>query len=198
MSRDEGNFEGLRERKKRETRERIIERGLELFISEGYTETTIDEIALASKISRRTFFSYFKSKEDVLLTKYDGLLDTLRAEMLKEPKNQPPFEAAQKCLLKMASVYVSKETVAIDRLMRSTETLKNRKESFNIEMENVLTQCMCEIWNADDQDQRSLRLIAMMVIGTVRISQINWRQDEGKYPLTYYLKQNFALLKEQI
>ena len=187
--------DGLRARKRRETRKRIAESGLELFVSRGYGQTTIDEIAASAEISRRTFFYYFKSKEDILLTRYDGLLEELRAEVLKEPTDQIPFDAAQKCLLRMASRYVTEGTVAVDRLLRSTEALRNRKEAFHREMEEVLTKALCEMWPS--REEHSLRLVAMIVTGTVRISQSSWRHDEGKYPLTHYLKRNFALLKRQ-
>ena len=47
---------GLRERKRRETLHRIAEQGLKLFLSNGYEATTLDAIAKAAGISRRTFF----------------------------------------------------------------------------------------------------------------------------------------------
>ena len=59
--------EGLRERKRLETLRRIAETGLKLFIAHGYEGTTLEAIAEAAGISRRTFFYYFKSKEEVLL-----------------------------------------------------------------------------------------------------------------------------------
>ncbi len=59
--------QGLRERKRRETLRRIAEEGLKLFLTNGYEATTLDEIAEAAGISRRTFFYYLKSKEEILL-----------------------------------------------------------------------------------------------------------------------------------
>ena len=49
---------GLRERKRRDTLQRIAQTGLDLFIAKGYEETTLDDIAAAAGISRRTFFHY--------------------------------------------------------------------------------------------------------------------------------------------
>jgi len=57
----------LRDRKRCETRQRIVDTGRRLFSEKGFEATTLDAIALEAGISRRTFFSYFTSKEDVLL-----------------------------------------------------------------------------------------------------------------------------------
>jgi hypothetical protein len=41
--------------------------GLKLFVANGYEATTLEAVAAAAGISRRTFFHYFKSKEELLL-----------------------------------------------------------------------------------------------------------------------------------
>ncbi|MGE6036642.1 TetR family transcriptional regulator, partial [Klebsiella pneumoniae] len=59
---------GVRERKRRETLRRITDAGVRLFIEKGFDGTTVDEVAAAAGISRRTFFHYFDSKDDILLS----------------------------------------------------------------------------------------------------------------------------------
>jgi AcrR family transcriptional regulator len=51
---------------RRETRQRIAEVGQRLFLTRGYEGTTLDVIAAEADISRRAFFSYFKSKDDII------------------------------------------------------------------------------------------------------------------------------------
>jgi len=73
---------GLRERKKAKTRATIREQAMRLFAEQGYAETTVDQIAEAAEVSQSTFFRYFPTKEDVVITDdYDGLiLDAMRAQ----------------------------------------------------------------------------------------------------------------------
>jgi AcrR family transcriptional regulator len=189
--------EGLRERKRRETSERIIERGLKLFVKNGYDGTTLDAIAEAAGISRRTFFYYFKSKEDVLLAARDsGFREALRPTMLRESPDQAPLDAAQKCLVKLASRYETKESVVFDRLMQSTEALRARKEAVFIETEQILLEAMCELWPSPGR-RDGLRLVAMVAMGTLRLALDKWKQSDAAHPLAYYIRQSFALLAKQ-
>jgi AcrR family transcriptional regulator len=65
---------GLRERKKLKTREAIRHAAYLLFAEHGYEATTIEHIAEAAEVSPSTFFRYFPTKEDVVLTdEYDDL-----------------------------------------------------------------------------------------------------------------------------
>jgi mycofactocin system transcriptional regulator len=51
---------------------------LDLFTSRGFEETTVDDIAAAAGIGRRTFFRYYASKNDTVWGDFDAQLDTLR------------------------------------------------------------------------------------------------------------------------
>ncbi|MFK7603633.1 TetR/AcrR family transcriptional regulator [Deinococcus sp. SM5_A1] len=62
----------LRERKRRRTRQAILAAATELFERDGYTATTLDDIAAAAEISKRAIFSYFASKEDLLFPESDA------------------------------------------------------------------------------------------------------------------------------
>ena len=57
-----------RERKKRETRQRLVEAALRLFCEDGYEVTTIQKITEAADVAKSTFFNYFESKEAILPT----------------------------------------------------------------------------------------------------------------------------------
>ena len=187
----------LRERKRRLTLDRIAEVGLKLFVENGYEATTLDAIAAASGISRRTFFYYLKSKEDVLLAHESGNFpQALRPTFLKQSPKQSPINAARKTFLALASMYETKESIVADRILRSIEPLRLRKEALLVQMEELLAEAMYEIW-PDRSKRPALRMAAMMAIGTLRLAKDNWRENDAAHPLTHYIDEAFDLLSHQ-
>jgi AcrR family transcriptional regulator len=75
---------GLRERKKAKTRAAIREHALRLFREQGYSGTTVEQIAEAAEVSPATFYRYFPTKEDVVLQ------DDLDVITLQALEAQPP------------------------------------------------------------------------------------------------------------
>ncbi|WP_280418336.1 TetR/AcrR family transcriptional regulator [Nocardia carnea] len=72
----------LREAQKEMTRKLLLDAGVELFVSKGYTATKVDEIASAAGTTRVTFYAYFPSKVD--------LMKALIAERLNAALNRIP------------------------------------------------------------------------------------------------------------
>jgi AcrR family transcriptional regulator len=189
--------EGLRERKRRQTRQRIIDAGLELFLANGFDATTLDAIAAAADISRRTFFYYFKSKEDVVLAYQSGSIERLRDMIVSESPDRPPLDVVRNALLKLTSTYSAEEMIPIDRLMASTESLRARKQASYVAQEQALFAALCELW-PQPKRRAGLRMVAMVSIGAVRLSLEAWRQDGSKRPVKEYLQESFANLKAEI
>ncbi len=81
----------LRERKKAKTKSAIQMHALRLFREQGYAETTVEQIAAAAEVSPSTFFRYFATKDDVVLT---DLIDrTTFRFMVDAPATLGPIEA---------------------------------------------------------------------------------------------------------
>ncbi|MGW3997548.1 TetR/AcrR family transcriptional regulator [Amycolatopsis sp. NPDC004772] len=68
---------GLREAKKRETRQLISEHATRLFIAQGYEQTTIVEIADAARVAKKTVTNYFARKEDLALGDQEEFVGSL-------------------------------------------------------------------------------------------------------------------------
>jgi AcrR family transcriptional regulator len=76
--------DGLRERKKARTRASLREHALRLFRDQGYTATTVEQIAAAAEVSPSTFFRYFPTKEDLVLQ------DDMDTRLIEALEQQPP------------------------------------------------------------------------------------------------------------
>ncbi|MCO5989173.1 TetR family transcriptional regulator [Actinoallomurus spadix] len=92
---------GRRERKKQRTREALVDSAFRLFAQKGFEATTVEEIADAVDVSSRTFFRYFASKEDVLLTFQDEQFTAMKEAFAARPADEPVITA-----LRRASVSV--------------------------------------------------------------------------------------------
>lgn len=75
--------EGLRERKKRETRERISDIATGLFIARGFDNVTVAEVAQAADVSVNTVFNYFSTKEDLFADRQELAVE-LPQQVLRE------------------------------------------------------------------------------------------------------------------
>ncbi len=92
--------EGRTEKKKRKARERIVEVAAELFMERGAKSVSMDEVALAADVARRTLFNYFASKEELLYAAAAPVLTTAieLAEARMAAPVRSPEELVELCL----------------------------------------------------------------------------------------------------
>ena len=184
---------GLRERKRQETLRRITDAGVRLFTAHGYEATTLDQIAAEAGISRRTFFHYFKSKDEILLSMQRGLGESIAAGLARQPTDQPPLTALRKAMLEIVAPYTSEELLKPDRLMRASEAVQSRKQAGYILDEATVFATLRRLWPAEPE--LALRLVAMLAIGTSRVSLDAWSRDGGIRPLETYVVETFEMLE---
>ncbi|QGH68161.1 TetR/AcrR family transcriptional regulator [Pseudactinotalea sp. HY158] len=90
---------GLRERKKRATWAALHRAALTLVDSRGLDQVTVDDIAAAADVSPRTFFNYFRTKEDALTGVDPHYVDELVATLRDRPESESPVAACRAVLL---------------------------------------------------------------------------------------------------
>lgn len=189
--------EGLRERKRRETLQRITEAGTRLFIAHGYEATTLDAIAAEAGISRRTFFYYFKSKDEILLAMQGGLGEMLAAALAQEPAAERPIRAVRDAMLRISGTYDPAEMLVLDRLMRSSETVMARKQASYVQHEATLFAALRDRWPQPERET-ALRLVAMLSIGALRVSLETFNREEGQRPIAILLNEAFDALEAEV
>ncbi len=121
--------EGLRGRKRRETLLRIAETGLNLFAEQGYDATTLEAIAEASGISPRTFFYYFKTKDEVLqYWQGSGFAEAIAPTLSAQPTEKSPLHAVRDTIITLVTRYQNEKSLIVDRIYNSSEMLHIRKQ----------------------------------------------------------------------
>lgn len=88
-----GTAGGRWQRKKLATREALLAAARELFDEQGFAATTVQQITDAADVSERTFFRYFDSKDDLLITGIVAMFDAVAQELAQRPLGEAPLEA---------------------------------------------------------------------------------------------------------
>jgi AcrR family transcriptional regulator len=121
--------EGLRERKKRATRDAIFVTARRLFMEKGFDAVTVAEIARAADVSEKTVFNHFPTKEDLALASGEERLAELIAAIRDRASGTSviePFRAATLGLLDAIETGPVDEILAIPRMVRTSATLRDR------------------------------------------------------------------------
>ena len=188
--------EGWRARKRQETRQRIADAGLRLFLEHGFETTTLDAIAEAAGIARRTFFHYFDSKEALLYVYEDEVEHSFRAALADVDGDTPPFEAMALALRDMIAGFGSERARKIDIVVHSTDALRACKQADYERLEGFMFSALAEKW-PEPKDHLRLRLIAIVGISALRVAVDRWSPDASG-SLQDYVNETFAALRSEM
>lgn len=189
-----GSDEGWRERKRRETLQRITDSALRLFAADGFEATTLDAIAEAAGISRRTFFHYVASKEEILAAWQRGLPEAFRTFLLAESTDQSPLDAVRNAHLKVVAHHDPGQAMTVYRIIRSSEQLRASNQAKYVRLEQAVFEALCELWPQTAR-RTALRMVAMMSVGALRLALDAWAEEDGRRPLADHLHEAFAGLE---
>lgn len=188
--------DGLRARKRRETLQRITDAGVQLFVAKGYAAATVDDIAAAAGISRRTFFHYFKSKDDILLSLQAGMGDRIAAALREAPSALKPLAAIRQAVVAVCGTISAGDMLALDKLMRSSPAVQARKQASYVAQEQALFAALRERW-PEPKRETGLRLVAMAAIGAMRLAFDTLNREEGRRPIADLLHESFDALEAE-
>ncbi len=103
---------GLRERKKQQTRQLILDAATRLFVERGFDGVTVTEIARAAELSEMTVYNYFPTKEDLVFGRMEFFEEQLVAAVQQRPKDESAVAAFGRMML-----------AGIDQLAARTEMI---------------------------------------------------------------------------
>jgi AcrR family transcriptional regulator len=163
---------------------------MELFATQGYSATTVEEIADRAEVSPRTFFRYFESKEDVLLPlDHDmGAIEAIR--------NQPP-ELSDMDALRAALVSTAPNTEpavtqirSLRSALSSSAALRGRDFDQRKQTEDDMAQALAVRRSLAEPDHQA-RLAAVIGFAVLRVAMDHWLDLPDPTPLAPLIDHEF-------
>ena len=185
---------GLRARKRQQTRERLTRAAMALFLEHGFEATTLDDIAAAADISRRSFFHYFESKEDVVFAWHEEITAALIAAVAARPANESMLAAAENAISAMVRQLEPNEAMAMAQLKRDNPALQARDQVKYEKLERALAEALGK--RAGHRSEKlGARLVAMIATGAMRIGGELWAAEGAREKPEVSVKRIFAAIR---
>jgi AcrR family transcriptional regulator len=164
---------GLRERKKKATRDAIHHGAMRLFAEHGFAGTTIDQIAEAADVSRATVFSYFPTKEDIVFGEAPQAIEAL-AGVLREA---PSTVAVMRGWLGGLSGWIEPDLLLQRRLAREVPAVAARRLRILGDVERILADAL----ERELGDRLAARLAASSLVAALDVAEdiAATRMEEG-------------------
>ncbi|WP_406198265.1 TetR family transcriptional regulator [Kitasatospora sp. NBC_01560] len=178
---------GLRERKKQQTRDALIEAAHRLFLGQGFARTTVDEIAAAVDVSQRTFFRYFANKDEVALAVLAEAEDYFIARLRGRPAGENPLQALRAAIVESWRDLGSPLRTGAGSVTSALELLQMIEENPTLlaahlrrvtEQERVVAQLIAAREGLDPARDLRPRVIAAVFGSVLRAAHLSWTDDQ--------------------
>lgn len=172
---------GLRERKRAETHARIQTEGVRLFLEKGFEATTLDEVAAAADVSRRTLLNYFGSKEEIILSTKAQFPQLIADAVAVRPADEPLLEMVENAFVDLAQRHRSEEMRAVAALIGCTPSLQPGDQAKYERIERLLAQTLAARKGLPEDDI-SCRVVAGAAVSILKLSTEAWLKDPSANP----------------
>ena len=190
----------LRRRARDAVRAEIAETAFQLFTERGFDQTTVDDIAVAAGLSRRSFFRYFASKEDAVLGMLNAVGDAIAAELAARPADEPPWTSLRRALDVLVTTYLGDPKVALARfrLIHHTPALRATLLDKQDRWQRSLAQVLAARLGADPAHDLRPQLLAATALAALDVASRRWLASDGQANLATLLDESFALLAHDL
>ncbi|MEW2635694.1 TetR family transcriptional regulator [Streptomyces sp. NPDC048389] len=184
-------------------RRELAAAAMELFATKGYEATTVDEIAAAAGVARRTFFRHFRSKEEAIFPDHDDTLVRAEAVLNAAPPHEHPLDTVCRGIKEVMRMYASSPAVSVERyrLTREVPTLREREIASVARYERLFTRYLLghfdERDHHDGNDDPLLAEVAASAVVTAHNHVLRrWLRAGGQGDVESQLDHAFAIVRD--
>jgi mycofactocin system transcriptional regulator len=167
-------------RRRATSRAELEQAAFALFAAQGFDATTVDEIAAAAGIGRRTFFRYFPSKNDIPWGAFEDELERMRVRLKACPPEVPLMDAIRVALIdfnRVAPAQVPLHRRRMELILRVPTLLAHSTLRFTAWRE-VVAEFVAER-TGRRPDDLAPQTIAHAVLGVAIAAYEHWLDDPG-------------------
>lgn len=170
---------GLRERKKAATRQAVHEATMRLTVEHGFDHVTVEAVADAAGISRRTFSNYFTNKEDALLYGEEQLIGSLVRTVWDRPTEEPAWPALRAAVADFSARMVTpeREWAVRTRLAMRHPSLLARQLANHAALERDLADAIAARRGPGNGAVRPV-VLAAAFLSSLRIAMRMWIEED--------------------
>ena len=161
------------------TRRALSAAAVELFSSQGYDETRIEDIAAAAGVSSRTFFLHFPSKDAAAVPDHDERVTALAAALTADDANDPLPFLREQIVSGVRHASESRIRAKRYRLFTSIPALRDRDVLADLDYEVVIAAHLASRGHAEFDARR----IAAGCMGIARAALATWADDPSFDPV---------------
>ena len=161
-------------------RERLAQAATELFQTQGYDETTIDQIALQAGLGRRTFFRHYRSKEDVIFPDHDGLLLRVQDRLSLDPA-ESGIQAVTEAVKIVLRHYVDTREISLlrYRLVTQVPALREREIVSVARYQRAFRERLSDAATSNAEASLRAEVVAASVAAAHNQVLRHWLRDNG-------------------
>ncbi|WP_404710730.1 TetR/AcrR family transcriptional regulator [Sphingomonas sp. MMS24-J13] len=169
---------------------------MRLFLERGFEETTLDDIATAADVSRRSLFHYFASKEEIVFSTKADFPDLIAQAIGRRPAEEPLLDMVENALVDLATRFQSAETRALAKLIHDTPALSAGDQAKYEKVERVLAKALADRKGLPETDI-ACRVTAAAAIGILKLATEAWLAGADAGP-EIFGKAAFAALRDVV
>jgi AcrR family transcriptional regulator len=188
----------LQARKQQVVRDAIWDAATGLFADKGFDETTVDDIAQAAGVSRRSFFRYFESKSDLMAHGMVNYAAELTAAIEACPPDYTLFEVFRETVLRVAKESaVQPRTGKILAIVAKYPAARAAELSRFAEVQDLVAKAYARRCKNQGEDKLTASILAGLTLQVAGVT-IRWWFDNGHPDITAAVDQAFRTLTRVI